>query len=1494
MRTVLLICIVLFGFGFTIFSWQNSKFSGDRNLYPEELRDFMSNVSDQHEETLDRFIKAWKEDSLYSTLEQENIIRLSQKLETRKARPYPQFVEFVNCMLAFKEAEVSEQNYTNWIKAMDDFLDNKKNSPSKISAFLNFSNDLFRENAISKSSSTLWKATSTDYKIVVNDGIVIEFPKTDLKCFTRTDSIELFKTSGAVYPLENIWKGKTGLVTWQRGGYLPNEVFANLNDYTINLNKSEYEAENVVFTNSNYFAEPLEGTLNDKVKHIVSEDRATYPQFNSYKKTFYIENLYDGVNYSGGLSMQGAKMVGIGSSNNLARIFLYRNDTLVLEASSIYFGFKSDKVVSERTSITIKLKQDSIYHPDLFFDFRTNSRELILLKTDNFTSQGPYSNSYHKVEMNFDQLVWRIDEDYMRFTSAKGSTIGNAFFESTNYFNLIKYIDMQMMDNVHPLLSLRSFSKKFLNDVFPIQAYADYLGISVSQVKHLVMRMAYGGFVYYDSNTGLVTIKPRLHDYIAASVNKIDYDVIGFSSTVEAPLENAVFDLRNYDLIINGIPRIQVSDSQNVIIYPYNDRIILKENRNFQFDGAVEAGLITFQGRNLFFDYDSFRINMQSVDAVRLNFLTGDLDNYGLAAVGKINNMIQGLTGELLIDKPDNKSGRKNYSEYPIFKSKEKSYVYYNSPRTHGGVYDANDFYFSVDPFTMDSLDNFNAYSMVYEGEFVSAGILPSFREKLSLQEDYSLGFKHKTPEEGLPLFGGKGTFNNEIWLSNQGLRGNGTIKYITSTTWSDGFQFFPDSMNTLSQRFQIAKKLNETQYPQVLSENNKVHWEPYADVMWISKTDTDFGMFNDSTTLAGKLQLEPSGLTGWGKMDLKNSDLHSKLFTYKSDEILADTSDFYLKSLKKEGFTVLTENVNSHISYRQQKAWFRSNEGYSLVTFPENRYISYIDYFIWDMSKRELAMGSKPNPEVPDYTDEDSEPEGPRFISTDPSQDSLSFVSPLSFYDYENNLINATGVKFIDVADARIYPDQGLVTVKPDYKLMALEKSWLKANRFSKYHILHSATIYITGRKDYYGIGNYDYIDENNDKQIIHFKEIKVDSGMHTIANGEIFETANFHLSPAYKYQGKVFLHADDSLLNFKGATQIELVCDNLKPAWLSFQTRIDPNDIYIPIGPDPRDINEIKLFNSLFVYYDSVHVYPAFLSPRKAYSDRPMIQPEGFLYYNKAQSLYKIGSKEKINDFSLSEDYLSLHRNDCMLNGEGNIDLGNELGLVKLKNFGTIHHDLTENTTEIDLVMAMDFSMSEDMLNVMGREIDSFPNLQPVNLNNTVITKTMNAWVGVDKAKQLSDELNLFGTIKNIPPELKKTIILNELKLVWNNETNSYQSEGQIGIASINGIQINKLVDGFFELRIKRSGDIMDLYLQLDRKHYYYFGYTRGVMQTLSHNREYVETIMNMKPKVRKTKTPRGATPYNYLISTDRKKNNFYSRWQSILNNSEVIDTE
>ncbi len=1480
----LIIYSFLLGFYISAYSQSLQVFTGDTATYPNEVYEYMRNLPEQYEDQLVEFLKAWEEENLFSPEDQTKIAQLSQLMISRKVRPYPHFLSFLSCFVAFKKYNTNENNYKIWIEGFEKMLGKKKTKVKEIDNILKFTNILLRENLIYQSSSTSWKASSSDYKIIDQKGIRVEFPQTDLICYTKLDSIHLYNTKGAVYPVESLWNGEGGLITWERGGHSRNEVFATLEEYEIDLRKSEYYAENVTFTNKHYFEEPLEGVLHDKVKHNKLPENATYPKFESYTKKFLIEDLYENIDYEGGLSMQGAKLVGTGTSDNMAKLNIFRNDTLVLIASSVYFGFRTDRLSSQRTSVTIKLKNDSIFHPDLMFTFRVRNKELTLLKSDNYSSKGPYFNSYHKVDMNFEQLTWNMDEDVMRFTAPRGTAIGDAYFESVNYFNYDKFMAMMMFDQEHPLYLLKSFAQMYGSEAFPVEAFANYLSVPVNQVQQLAMRMAFGGYVFYDINTETITLKPRLHDYLAASINKIDYDVIGFNSRVQAPLENAIYDIRTNDLLINGIPEIHVSDSQNVIIYPRYNRIVLKRDRNFQFDGAVEAGLLTFHGNNFFFSYDSFKVNLQNVDSLQLNYLTGTRDNFGLPVVDHIKNQLQYITGEVLIDKADNKSGRESYPEYPIFKSRESSYVYYEKPNIQNGVYESNDFFFKVYPFEMDSLDNFNYRELALKGEFVSANIFPSFEKELVLQPDNSLGFRHLTPSEGFPLYNGKGTFNNEIWLSNRGLKGDGVLEYLTSTTWSHDFNFYPDSMNTLSTKYVIAEQTTEIQYPKVNSENNEIHWLPYFDEMYAERTDTDFGMYNDSTFLRGGLKLEPVGLSGWGKMDLKNSELKSDLFSYQANDIYSDTADFFLKSLNTEGYTVLTDNVNAHINYEERKGWFRSNEDFTLVNFPENKYVSYIDYFIWDMMEKELAMGTKTEPDEIDYTDEDIEPDGPRYISLHHDQDSLNFVSPIAYYDYQTNQIQASEVKFIKVADARIYPDEGKLVVERDAKMRTLEKAIIRTDTLTKFHTIHTATVGITGRNYYSGFGNFDYVDENEEVQLIHFDEIKVDTTGHTLASGDIYESADFRLNPVYQFQGRAYLEAKRKLLTFKGGVKIEHNCDNPLPDWLYFTAQIDPNDIYIPVPEQAVNIDREKIYLGNYIFYDSVHVYPAFFSKHKSYSDRTIVTSNGYLYYDKAQKLFKVGSKEKINEFTLPQNYLSLHREDCKMYGEGDLDLGQDLGQLKIITHGNVKHDLAKNETVLDVVMMMDFFLADDMIKLMALEVDSTPRLSAVNMNRPVYKKAMETTLGAENFQKFRDELSLFGTVKQIPQQLKHTLIISDLKLRWNDETNSYQSEGKIGIASIGEVQINKMINGFLELQIKRSGDIMDFYIELDRRTYYYFGYTRGVMQTLSSNPEYVETIMNMKTGDRKKKVGRGETSYVYMISTDRKKNSFVRRYRDL----------
>ena len=1487
MRSLILILLALnplsFNFWYTLI---DSPFSGDVALFPDELYSYMSNVPEEQEEPLTLFLKAWEEDSLFTEDQKAEIVNMSQVMIQRKVRPTPHFVAFLECIVTMHNGYLSEDDLKTWKEGYLELINNRKTKTSEILSILTNSNIFFKEQNLYVSSATSWKYVGGNYIIRVekDQPMYCELQNTELRCYAKRDSISVKETSGRYYLIDNEWKGTLGKVTWEHAGFEPDKVFANLGEFDISLKKSEFFAEDVSFTNVYYFDEPLKGSLHHKVMLIKDPETATYPQFASYTKTFQLEDLYPDINYSGGLAMHGAKLVGQGSVDKPATLYMYRLDTLRLVARSLYYGFRAGQISSQSTEISIRLKNDSIYHPDLIFNYRVANRELILLKSENFSSQSPYYNSYHAVDMNFDQLRWLMDENYLTFEAAKGSVTGNAFFQSVNFFNYDQFLDLQMMDAEHPLLNLRRFSRAIGKEEFPVQAYADYLYMPLATVKQQAMRLAYYGFIFYDYNTETIRLKPRLHDYIAASANRIDYDVISFPSRVEAPLENATFDLRTYDLTINGIPQVHLSDSQNVSIFPEGNRIILKSNRNFQFNGRVDAGLLSFKGKNFFFNYDSFKINLQNIDSIRIRYQTGKRDNYGLPITATVTNLIEHVTGEILIDRNDNKSGKESLPQYPLFVSREDSYVYYNRRNIEGGVYSAEDFFVKLDPFIMDSLDNFNYKGLVYEGEFESAGIFPTFRKLLSIQPDRSLGFEHTAPPSGFTAYGGKGTYYDKLSLSNKGLRGDGKLQYLTSTTWSQDIIFHPDSMMTLANVYEIAEKTVETEYPKAKSKNDQILWHPYADVMYAKNTDSLFTMFNDTTTLNGKLELRPAGLTGSGLMDLSNCDIRSDLFSYKAKDIFTDTSDFNLKSLHSDEYTVLTTNVNTHINYRERKGYFKSNDEFTLVDFPENRYVSYLDVFIWDMKNKELALGTAPEPEQT-TGNEDVEPYGPRYISVHPKQDSLNFVSPLAYYDYDKNRIKAEYVKFIDVADARIYPKDGKVVVNIDADMQKLENTRVKANVLTQFHNIHTASVKVTSRSNYFGKGDYDYVDENNDIQLIHFHDIGVDTGGQTYAKGTIEVTDEFTLSPVFAYQGAVELQANRPLLAFKGATQIEHNCERIPSDWVRFESEIDPQDIYIPLTSQLRNWDRANIFSNLFLFYDSVHIYPAFFTNRKFHSDQPILSAGEYLYYSKAQKMYKIGSKEKINDFSLPEPYMNLQREDCMLYGEGPINLGENLGQVKLKTFGSVNHNLNTHQTAFKIMMGIDFFIEQEYINYVGNEIDSMPKLAATDLKDQLLVKSMKAMAGTTEYQAMMDELTLFGTVKEMPAGLVRTLLLNEVNLVWNDESNSYQSTGPIGIASINGIQINKQVEGFIELQIKRSGDIFDIYLQPDPRTFFYFGYTRGVMQVLTGDQAQMQRIMDMKPRDRKMTVPRGETSYIYLVSTNRKATSFKRRWQNIL---------
>lgn len=1489
---IFLLLIIVF---IPAYSQKNAPYFQDAISYASKISEIIgNNITVEDEKKVFEFVDAWKKNE-FSENRKDQIVKFSNLIYNRKA-PAIYFKSFVFLLIKLKTSEKDDQNFDTFFQFLELYANEKKNTLNSIAAFMQNMSDLYEQNYLHNSTSIKWVYSGSGFKFhVVKNVFEVSFDQGDITCYSKHDSIVIKETIGKYFPTDNKWIGKGGLVTWERAGFKTDQVNAHLKNYHIELNKLEYTADSVVFNYSKYFNHSVDGKLKDKVMEVPNPNNAVFPEFDSYNKRYLFKNLYENINYDGGFSMKGAKIIGSGNATEDAIITVKKGEKVLMQVKSKYFVFHPEVINGINTVVKIFLEKDSIFHNDLNFTYFVNLKEVNLTRGESFSSRSPYFNSYHKVDMDFEQLTWKIDQPIISMTMARGATIGKARFESQNYFRQDQYDKLQGMDNIHPLVAIKKFSKMISSDQFTSVSFAQYTGFNISEVRQELMLMAQKGFIYFNTQTDVVKIKKRLSTYLSSSTGSVDYDVVDFQSNTQAPLENAVLNMDNLDLTFNGIKQIAVSDSQNVVIYPTKDQIILKENRSFQFDGKVEAGLFTFYGNNFFFNYNEFKISLQNVDSVSINVLTGELDNFGRPIKRKVNNVIQHLTGEVQIDKSDNKSGRKRLQNYPIFASKENSYVYYQSKNIENGVYPEDSFYFELYPFVLDSLNTFKKEGMLFKGKFQSAGILPVIERDLALQEDYSLGFKMNTVSNGIPVYNSKGTLFADIQLSNKGLHAGGKLKYITSTTTSHDFKFYPDSMNTKSDDFTIDEKTVATEYPKVKSAENSIQWLIKPDRMFIKQGKAPFWAFNDQTNISGRLILDNKGLTAVGIMNLTTADISSRLFRYKSHIIDADTAKFLLKSLTKEGYTVLTEdNVSAHIDFVKQKGEFAANEDYTKVQFPENKYISFLDYFKWNMDEKTLEMGAlKPKIATARQSEKatfeekysfDDEPVGPRYISMHNKQDSLNFVAPRAIYDYQKNLINAFDVRLIRVADAIIYPGDGKVTVAEAAQMRTVFNSKVVADFKDKFHTIHSADMNIFGRNSFTGSGKYDYIDENKSVQTVTMNDIRVDTTIHTIAKGSVLETDSFKLSPYFKYQGKLILHSTDSLLTFQGGVTFPSTCERPKPSWLKFESRIDPKDIFIPISENPVNINNNRIFSGVLLGSDSIHTYPAFISGRRNYNDTYVVTSSGFLHFNKDSMLYEIASKEKMQYRDSMGNYVSMRTSDCIEYGEGSLDLGITLGQVKFNGYGDTHYNLSTKDLTIDAVLGVDFMLDENAMHIMAHEIDSFPNLSALNIKRTVLTRYLTEEMGISDATAYLNEISL-AKPKIFPEELEHSLNFTDLHLKWNSKTNSYQSFGKIGIGNILDRQINRLIDGYIEIVRKRSGDIMNIYLKLDDKHYYYFGYTHGVMQVFSSNDDFLGSMRKLTLKQRQLDVPKSEPSYIYMITAESTFGMFLRRYKAHL---------
>lgn len=1484
----LVLTLVLLSIGLGASAQRFRGFSENADTYIEELIEFYeSDVNmkkdrkKEYEELILNYSNLWNS---ISTQQKKDVMSLSNQMYKKRVRPNPGFFDFLETQLAFQTSNQSKESYNQWFKGLQWAIESA--TLGSFNDALTTSLNLVKFNSLYSSRTVNWKLVNSatyNIRIDTNRGPYVDFTSSiDLNYSSQKDDNTIYSTTGKFYILDQVFEGRGGKIDFSRAGLPKDDVYVELSNYTVSLKRAAIFADSVIFTNKEYFQHKLHGSFEDQCSDKVKE--SSYPRFYSYKREEIIKNIFPDVDYVGGFTQQGGKFLGTGDENEPAELVFKKEGKLFCKAKAITHPFSRDGIITPECQVTFYINKDSIYHPGLQLRYNQNAREIACIDNKEGISASPWVDSYHSIDIYTEAVYVELDSHIMEFTSVKGpeNTISFSSFESNNYYTQSKWDNLQGIDQVNPIYRVKGFVDKYKKNTIPVGEFAHYIRMDETQAEVMLMRLAIGGFINYESYRKTAIIKGKINDYIKANIKKQDYDNIRFVSSTKKGA-NAVLNILDMDLRMYGIGSFSLSDTHFVNISPLNGEVVMKKNRSFEFDGRVTAGRFIMGGEKCFFDYERFALALPKIDSMAFYVPLFEDTN----KIIKIQTPLQDLVCELLIDMPNNKSSIRKVPGYPMLSSLEDSYVFYDQTKIQNGVYLRENFYYKLDPFKIKDLMTFRTDSIRFTGVLNSAGIFPDIKEPLKVMKDYSLGFVINTEANGMPAYKGKGRFYKQVDLSLQGLLGAGYLEYIASRSDSRLFVFLPDSMNAKTDKF-ICSNKSSVEFPEVNITKTHEHWYPYQDSMIVHQVAEPFFMYGGEALHRGSLVVQPFGLSGIGESRAGEMIVESFNFRFRAMSYDADTADFTLTALNGEDIAFEAKEVKSKVDFKIRKGEFKSMAGVKPCELTYLEYICEVDKFDWFMDNKELALlnsnstssGDFPTKDIRSLVDLDQP--GARFTSKNPMQKNLSFNSVNPTLSLRDNKLSADDVFLIRSGDAAIRPTEQMLVIRPGAQMDTIEDARILVDIETRIHEFYSSRVHVFSSQLYSANGYIDYMDENNKKHPIFMSRINPDP-VSTRALGTIYESTPIELSPAFNFHGNVQVDARDSNFLFDGGVQLNHDC-NINLAFIKFKSRVDAKNIYIPIPEAPISVGGERVTASL-------QYIPRTLEPRSAFltndieADNTFMKAKGYLTYDKSSSEYRIASMEKLQDIKEGlGDYLILNKSSCEARGQGNIDIGlSRSGIVDMHNYGQMKINNADMSADINMSIGIRFPFSALALDYMGVELYEDLNLSPLEFEISQYKNQLVDKYGEDKGLDLYDELIEIGEWKSIPKGMDYTLYFSNVRMEWDPVLISYVSYGDAELSIVGKHQVNKNIRAKIQLIKTSVSNEIRIYIEANPDHWYFFTYNGAAMSAISSYDIFNDYIKETPAKDREFKAGDGRI-YTYRISTENEKRNYIRKLEKI----------
>ncbi|NEU70469.1 hypothetical protein GK091_26620 [Spirosoma agri] len=1345
-------------------------------------------------------------------------------------------------------------------------------------------------------------------------GAVITLKDVTLAVVANGDSAQLLNTNGDLMLKDGIFVGQGGKFTWETAGRP--DIFVTLSEYSMSTMSPRLAADDVTLTydsRSGTSPKPIKGVF-----EYVSKKKGgpvTYPRFMSWQNDVKLPDLGPDVEYRGGLALSGTQMIGASASGQPAQVTVKYNGKPAFKASSRRFDFSSSDTTSAgfggtttgakplisaaSASFVGYVDTDSITHPSVKFRYDKNQR-IAWLDREQRTdySRVPYADSYHKFYIMPEVVRWDLPRRKVDFYQVGAKREVPVRFESFDYFQPQRYSDLTVDYGFHPLQIVANYIATTKQQTFLDDDITRFAKVNPVSLRGALGRMVLEGYLDRDARSGLMRLSRKGYLYVLAYQGKRDYDNFQVQSLFASndSTKNASINLDDKLLTIRGVQRFTLSDSLKIYGVPSDKTLRIGKGRAFTLNGQLKAGTLRYAGRDLKFDYDKFSMNLNKIDSITFS-------SQKLAAQGKAGEVGGDIKyenpGTVYFGSADNKSGLiKGKKTTQRLVMPEGMTVYFNQP-IRGDITYNQKVYFKIPAIDNDSLGKGD---ISFIGTFYSDGIFPPFKAELKTMPDNTLGFVHKAPVAGYPVYSSKKgsapsnvKFTGELVMDKTGLRAEGVLNHLTASLTTKNMLFMTDSLLAAGDKGEIKEGLvGKGYFPQVQLNNYNMKWWPKADSMVISTQKNNFNFYGASTNLEGGLVVRSAGLFGNGTLRRKDSEAVSKSIKFNKEGFIADNAQFKIISDKDATRPVLLGNdidvdfnqtkgiVGLAINKTTNASSSDTLTGASSMEFPFAAYKTSINRAQWNINAKTIAM--KAGPTLGDVKNS-------TFTATAAEQEGLTFNGSAALYDVEKMMLNISGVPYITSADARIYPDKGLVTVRRNGEMLALKNAKLELDTISLFHKLKNGNIQIISRTRFAGDATYLFATAKGDTASIKMGSFELKEApavasstltadtkkparskrnaaqksattYFTVARADVDENDNLQLAPKMLFKGAITMQAPEQDLALDGAIKPALKKRrDLISGWIPFKEKIAER-LEIKVDKNLKNEGDQQLVAGIHFRVGGTGLYPTFLSPKEDSKDDDLFSATGIMSYDEKDKVYRIVSKG--SDLPAGQPAVAIASADSTSRPDSAGSASDEVenaftfndarglmtfkGKMNLLNAGPNEYLLASGSARINI------DSSQYRLNTLLAF--SFP--VPDQINTLIADKLVktnqdekNDEAADDDLNRLSDKLlpligqpavdayrakaqNQHAPLNQASPKLGGMLVLANANMRWSDKFGAFYSTGQLGVSNIAATDINAQMDGFVEIRKTANGDEASIYLESSPDVWVFYDYKPGSSPT------------------------------------------------------------